>query len=627
MQLIYVWTEEHFVLNNCGFNFSDKFQVTEMVDYENRKFLLDFVQNPNYVSNFFGKNIVSATAVVGENGVGKSSLLDLILRINHCPETIGGNWLAVFSDFKSNEIYITQSLHRPKSKFRDWKVETSPNVSVEFRQPISVEYNPTRTYQPNVVSIFYNPSLDLKDYKQSVNSIYAGIADVSTNYLIWEDFEKKTNDEYDQVEHHRFKNTYRQFALSESGRIEFKDLLIPDVIEVRFNKNRNVDESDLGDKAKDIYKWLEEYAREEAHKANYSGGISSKSKSARAKQKLDKVKVWFVWNTIYDFFTNLSYAKDLGDKLFKVERQDVEAGAFLECVTNFFDAQRFAINKDYSISRFISDILIIIDEYGTQSGDVDNDSFFNIPSKHAIKVHKAHLRYLALYAKRKRKREGFLDFNWPRDISNGEKAYLDLYSRLFDGYLKLQSKLLNCPTLFVLIDEGEVGFHPQWQKEYLNNILKFLRGLTDLKVQLIVTSHSPFVLSDLPRTNVILLERNQEGKSYVAGLTSSDQTFAANIHELFTDSFFIRNGTMGDFARTKIEEAIRLIKKEDITDIETENLRRLINLVGEPLIKDRLADMFNERFDKVETLESRISRLQTELEEARKEKNRLNDKN
>jgi hypothetical protein len=96
-----------------------------------------------------------------------------------------------------------------------------------------------------------------------------------------------------------------------------------------------------------------------------------------------------------------------------------------------------------------------------------------------------------------------------------------------------------------------------------------------------------------------------------------EETFAANIHELFADSFFMRNGTIGDFAKRKIEEVINLInRKENILDREIEHIKKVIALIGEPIIKDRLIDMFNERFGKVETLQDRITRLQAELGEA-----------
>jgi hypothetical protein len=168
-----------------------------------------------------------------------------------------------------------------------------------------------------------------------------------------------------------------------------------------------------------------------------------------------------------------------------------------------------------------------------------------------------------------------------------------------------------------VIDEGEIGFHPQWQKEYLNNVIHFLNRLSDLKVQLIITSHSPFVLSDLPKSNVILLNKDKDNKTITDSLSVKEETFAANIHELFADSFFMRNGTIGDFAKRKIEEVINLInRKENILDREIEHIKKVIALIGEPIIKDRLIDMFNERFGKVETLQDRITRLQAELGEA-----------
>ena len=63
-----------------------------------------------------------------------------------------------------------------------------------------------------------------------------------------------------------------------------------------------------------------------------------------------------------------------------------------------------------------------------------------------------------------------------------------------------------------------------------------------------MSTHSPFILSDLPKENVIFLK---DGKQINPDIT---QTFGANIHTLLSNGFFMSDGLMGEFAKSKITE-------------------------------------------------------------------------
>lgn len=61
-------------------------------------------------------------------------------------------------------------------------------------------------------------------------------------------------------------------------------------------------------------------------------------------------------------------------------------------------------------------------------------------------------------------------------------------------------------------------------------------------------------------------------------------TFAANIHDLFADSFYMDKGFVGEFAREKIndlfERIFKISKEDEILLIEKE-----IRLIGEPFVQ------------------------------------------
>ena len=71
MELVYLWVEKYKNIKEQGFNFSPKFEC------EYKDGALKIEKKENSLDNFFGDNI-NITAIVGENGSGKSSILELI---------------------------------------------------------------------------------------------------------------------------------------------------------------------------------------------------------------------------------------------------------------------------------------------------------------------------------------------------------------------------------------------------------------------------------------------------------------------------------------------------------------------------------------------------------------------
>lgn len=101
---------------------------------------------------------------------------------------------------------------------------------------------------------------------------------------------------------------------------------------------------------------------------------------------------------------------------------------------------------------------------------------------------------------------------------------------------------------------------------------------------ILITTHSPFLLSDIPQSNVLYLENGS-----VAPKVKMQNPFAANVNDILYQSFFLSNGFMGEFAKQKI---MKLISNKDKYD--KQKARELIDLIGEPLLRDRLKDMWEE---------------------------------
>ena len=134
----------------------------------------------------------------------------------------------------------------------------------------------------------------------------------------------------------------------------------------------------------------------------------------------------------------------------------------------------------------------------------------------------------------------------------------------------------------------------------------------------------------MPNSNVIYLERaNYDQKTKILNFedeTRPKKTFGANISELLADSFFIEDGLIGDFAKEKISRTLEWLKiegnkhkkgffevdKSIVLTTQEKNKdyhKKIIELIGEPVIKHQLKSMYMEFIDDNDYIESEIEKL------------------
>ena len=210
--------------------------------------------------------------------------------------------------------------------------------------------------------------------------------------------------------------------------------------------------------------------------------------------------------------------------------------------------------------------------------------------------------------------QSFIDLEW-HNLSYGEKAFLNLFSEIYHQKLLVQKhnevfkEHDERDFIYILLDEPDLGLHPQWQKQLLSNLVKVLPQIfLTKKIQLILTSHSPFLVSDLPKENIIFLEKDTDGKCKVSDLEKHKATFGANIHTLFTDSFFMSGGLIGDFAKEKLKIVLENLTKNETKITENQRLTQaeikfIISQIGEPLLRKKFERLYNEKFtsDKIKS--------------------------
>lgn len=223
-------------------------------------------------------------------------------------------------------------------------------------------------------------------------------------------------------------------------------------------------------------------------------------------------------------------------------------------------------------------------------------------------------------------------------LSSGELGLLKSFTNLYSAKIALQKKMLpgvDKENYLLLLDEIDLGLHPEWQRRWISKALPIIEKIFDDKhLQIIITSHSPIFLSDIYRENILFLSKdNEEFKE-----KSFEKTFGQNIYTLFKNSFFL-NDVMGEYAFNTIKDTIEYLsfkvnsnssynRSESLYNNSDEIInekiaRKVIDSVGEPIIANQLKELFYKAFpnksDEISEIQNQIDQLQIKLRQLEEE--------
>lgn len=204
-------------------------------------------------------------------------------------------------------------------------------------------------------------------------------------------------------------------------------------------------------------------------------------------------------------------------------------------------------------------------------------------------------------------------------LSDGEKVKLGYFSKL---YSILNGEFKNKKYVTLLFDEVETYLHPEWSRRFLYELIEELERYEDKKFKLIFATHSPFLIADVLAKDCIYLSKDEGGK-IEAEIKENLKTFGANIIDLFKNTMFLES-TFGKFATEKIKEGVDKIKKsEKYSDIKHE-VDFIIGEIGEKLISNKLKSMIESKFENKdeEYYKKKIEEYQKKLDELEKKKNK-----
>ena len=193
-------------------------------------------------------------------------------------------------------------------------------------------------------------------------------------------------------------------------------------------------------------------------------------------------------------------------------------------------------------------------------------------------------------------------------MSTGEGNLIEIFSQLYT-YLYMHEE--SSGDIILLVDELESGMHLEWSRRLIKILINNLSEILDIegkgrKIQLSFTTHSPYMLSDIKPGNVIMIEKNQE-TGYSEGKVLQN-TFAKNIQEIMKENLI--DNIYGDFALAKINSMIERLNGEEEQEGNEEELLKEIHLISEPILRNKLLEMYDKKYNTSEfSIEKQLQKL------------------
>jgi predicted ATP-dependent endonuclease of OLD family len=544
MELVYLWVEDYKNIHQQGFNFSGRYRC----DYDGENLTIE--ENNEYI-HIFPENI-NVTAIVGENGSGKSSIIELIKQIFlytpnielgfvHTTRSYPFNFILVFSRDERREYISNFEVHNST-------IEQARIIGhLDYYLYLAEDQIPLNEYgEKNDHQI----SLAKNEIANMICSSY--IADIDFELTSFMYIPKEVQIETvslhtmysDLVEHEKQPSLF-DFDSSDSDLTE-----------------REEDRRD-----RDIRN--EMYARED--------NLNSLFEEAQDNFHRFLI-IWYLRAIGYD---DNDY--QLCDKEY--------------LLSEFRDVDEYINEEDFT--QFFQNRNVRIQELSSREKDV------------YFKYYKDYFNFDFIDSRERR-------FN---DLSHGEQTIFGQLLSIYYYSLKSDNNMM------LLFNEPDLSLHPQWQKMYIYEVLDLLKKIPHKRFSFIFTTHSPFLLSDLPKENVIFLERYtkeehevQNGLQKVGNCKNVTKhtnidTFGANIHTLLSHGFFMKDGLMGEFAKSKINEVIALLKsKRKLSKKNQKFCEDIISIIGEPILRKTLQHQLYQRLN-TNSNETELQKLEREQKE------------
>lgn len=598
MELLSLYITDYRKINGQGFHFSSKYIIEYFGTEE--KMEIRIKSNLEHIPNFFGyTNIKSVTGIIGQNGAGKTSTLDFIKNNLSNGELDMDGYSIVIIEKDEDDEYDGREERKRIYFPSHWNVTISDETSSFTAIPILndkresvIQIDRIESFE-DVSIVFYSNIFDGKEERER-----EGCFDISTNSLLRKDYKRYT--EIKQVDAFNDSELLRQLLFIASEKPQK---------ELPFKLPNSLYVSVLLDDQSSLRKSFEDYGLIRILDAYSDTSYVYKRTSSYEDLFITELFIAAFFNFIRSDFEFMAQPI-LKESFAKVSLENIK-----QAIGYFF--YNISRNQEHPYSdqaKIILDFLEYAEDLITRQILHVGGQLPSYPLDLEDYRPESEL-FINKYNKAK-SFTNFLKFDWS-ELSSGQKSLLNIFSRFYSlaDEVNPESERLK-KNILILFDEGDLYFHPEWQRRFFKIILDFLASLfPNKKIQLVLASNSPFLASDLPKSNVVFINKDRE---VLPSINSREETFASNIHTLFADSFFMDEALIGDFAKLKIDEIIDYLQSNQYNTDLTEKYRAIVNIIGEPVIKYKIEELWIEKMgreEEIKILQNRIDQLQARTDD------------
>lgn len=558
MKICFIWARAFRSFNNLNLNISSsaKYRYDDATNTLHRDVL------EALPADFFGKSIVDVAAIVGINGSGKSNSLELLCKILKGPRsTIGCDYLVVYED--DGKLFCRYQFAAGAAPAADFGIDVAP---------IDDKIGPLKV-------IYFSNVFDEREYHFD-----ADITDISLNHA------------------YRMRNRPRNSSVGQFAKqirfvadeALFEKLEMPHPVRLkvaprnRFATLGGSYDSGLGG---------EGFA---SFRQNWRRRLMHQSPRNRLLSQIALNLLLDIAVRCYEQSQRRNGPRtdaffDI-DEFFAGANQKLDRESFVDRAMVYLQAAIHHENFPETLARHpfggeavsAAQIMKQIDFIRSMEGWLRERDVEVLPDENPSRINFSVDFRIANKAKISALTSLFgdardLNVEW-LGISSGQKAFVNIFASMVYELKKYQK---NAANILIAIDEGDLYLHPQWQMDFFDKLNTIVSSLSaeGSNIQIVLTSHSPFILSDLPKQNIAMLEPSA-ASAHDDGYKLRRQTFAGNLYDLFYGPLFLRTPAISNFAKKKIDEiTAELQSLAHISKEQREAYMRFSKLIGHDLIR------------------------------------------
>ena len=601
MELLYLYIKRYDnVFENQQINFSSNYNI------EYKDGCLNIEYKDNNMKGYYGDNIKNITLLHGKNGAGKSTLLDLLgmrlddrRRNSHRKE----NRRSYFLMYHLYDNYYGFEFSDSSYIEGDQKITNINMHGIEVRQSL---------YKPWVSLIF---SLEdnklvyknnffkrwMEENGERAETRYAYITEDKYNSRINSNFVSEDDGEYIFARKYYINGICYEYSykylINMKNKDEFWRLnknidivnIIKDELSVFRNEIDDETEEYLDEKIDELDKILKDSLNldEENIKAEF---ISRFYIELIEYYFLNRFSGW-IWNREPES-RGIDILQEKYEKLVsRIETMSEDEECFdeiLNYVLNKVDTEArrtVQTNEQMAISEMLNVIKELPEKYFKTNRKIRIDC--NEPIEEKV----SNLLRVYDFIYRGKDNEGsintidnVLGIIVP-EMSEGQRVFLDIISKVTLAVDEIE----NGDNIVLLIDEPDRAIHPELARNFIDILLRNLNECQERTIQVVLSSHSPFIVTDILPENVYAITREEGNNKSI--IKQKQDTFATNIYYLLMDTFMLEN-TFGKYSYDKIKDVIKRLKYDEIEEQELNSIKDFIDRIGEKTVRKKLLELY-----------------------------------